>query len=154
MKHVVDLVRADQHAPATRLMAVLLDELRTGICTEPTDAAGTQLHHRRVINAAVARICESPADAPTVAELAADGGYSVAHFTRLFREQIGLPPRDFLVRQRIDRARLLLRDTPLSISQIADSLGYASVYFFSRQFRQIAGISPRTYRARATASRR
>lgn len=146
MKHVVELVREQQLDAATRLMEAFLAELRAGICTEPAGVAGTALHHRRVIDAAVARIRESPGEAPTVAELAADGGYSVAHFTRLFREHVGLPPREFLVQQRIERARMLLRETPLSVSQIAAGLGYTSVFFFSRQFKQVTGMSPKGYR--------
>lgn len=150
MKHVVELVRESQLDAATRLMGAFLAELRDGICTQPTGLAGTELHHRQVIDAAVARIRESPGEAPTVAQLADDAGYSVAHFTRLFREHVGMPPREFLVQQRVERAKMLLRDTPLSISQIAASLGYTSVFFFSRQFRQVAGVSPKVYRAKTT----
>ena len=146
LSHVADLFMANQRDAATSLFEVLLKELTSGICTEPTSPAGTELHHQQTIDATAAQIRESPHDAPTIAELARRAGYSVSHFSRLFHERTGQSPRDFLVDRRIERARQLLRETPMTISQIADVMGYSSVFFFSRQFKQRLGVSPATYR--------
>lgn len=143
---VVDLVEAGQPKLATDLLGFALEELRSGICTEATSASGTALHHHRVIEAAAARIREAPHEIDSIEKLARQAGYSVAHFSRLFTEHVGRPPRDYIVQRRIERACQLLRDTPMTISQIADVLGYSSVFFFSRQFKQRYGLAPSAYR--------
>jgi transcriptional regulator GlxA family with amidase domain len=55
-----------------------------------------------------------------------------------------------MIRRRIQRAATLLSESSLTISQIADAMGYRDVYFFSRQFKQKMGQSPRTYRSGPT----
>lgn len=145
---VVDLVEAGHRVLATQLLQFVLDELLQGVCTEAPSASGTALHHHRLIEAAAARIREAPHEIDSVETLARQAGYSVAHFSRLFSEHLGRSPRDYIVERRVERARQLLVDTPMTISQIADVLGYGSVFFFSRQFKQRTGISPRAFRDR------
>ncbi len=85
-------------------------------------------------------------DVAAVAEVA---GLSRTQFNRVFQREMGIAPVTYIIRRRMERARFLLRESRLSISQIADTLGYRDVYFFSRQFRQATGESPRTYRKKA-----
>jgi AraC-like DNA-binding protein len=54
---------------------------------------------------------------------------------------------DFIVEARLNRARQLLLESTLSVSQIADELGYEDVFFFSRQFKERTGRTPTEYRA-------
>ncbi|MFW6059841.1 MAG: helix-turn-helix domain-containing protein [Phycisphaeraceae bacterium] len=82
------------------------------------------------------------------ADLARRLNLSADHFTRLFRRTFGVPPRRWLVEQRIRDATTLLVDSTLNVSQIADELGYPDVYQFSRQFSAVMGMSPRAYRQR------
>lgn len=145
---VVDLIEAGHRKLATELFGFVILELRQGICTETSETSGTALHHHRVVEAAAARIREAPNEVESVESLAKQAGYSMGHFSRLFTEHIGHSPRDYIVQRRIERARQLLHDTPMTISQIADVLGYSSVFFFSRQFKQRVGMSPREFRAR------
>ena len=79
-------------------------------------------------------------------ELAAAANLSVPHFSELFRKQTGYAPIDFLIRQRIQRACLLLDTTGNAISAIATEVGYNDPYYFTRSFRRIMGSSPRAYR--------
>lgn len=144
--HIVDLAEQGHQAMGSQLLSFVLQELRSGICTETSGVSGTALHHHRLIEAAAARIREAPTEIESVDSLARKAGYSVAHFSRLFTEHIGHSPRDYIVQRRIERAQQLLLDTPMTISQIADVLGYSSVFFFSRQFKQRVGMSPREYR--------
>jgi iron complex transport system substrate-binding protein len=60
---------------------------------------------------------------------------------------IGLSPKEFIVRVRMERAAALLRESSQTISEISDGLGYQDVGFFSRQFKQKFGISPARFRA-------
>ncbi|WP_081722195.1 helix-turn-helix domain-containing protein [Geminisphaera colitermitum] len=67
---------------------------------------------------------------------------------RRFRERTGLSPARWVIRCRVERAALLLRETPMKIAAIAEACGYADVYFFARQFHQITGRPPGAWRRR------
>lgn len=73
------------------------------------------------------------------------------YFTRIFRRTFRLPPRVWILRQRIRMAAVALAQSTGNISQIATRLGYPDIYLFSRQFKQVMGKSPRRYRAEAGA---
>lgn len=92
------------------------------------------------------RISEDPSAEWSVEALAVVAGLSRAQFTRLFGRSAGLPPNRYLIRARIDRARTLLRESALTVSMIAETLGYGEVSFFSRQFKRLTGTSPLAYR--------
>jgi len=78
--------------------------------------------------------------------MASQAGYSPDHFSRLFKRILGISPQAHAIRVRIDRARQLLIESSLTISQIADALGYDDVFFFSRQFKARTGQTPGQYR--------
>lgn len=67
---------------------------------------------------------------------------SIPQFTRTFRKRFGISARKFVIQQRIDRAGQLLRETRLSIAQVAEAVGYSDHYFFHRQFKQVTGRTP------------
>lgn len=107
---------------------------------------GNEAHHRHLVGRAESSLRENPANPPTIAELARQAGYSPSHFSRVFRKITGYSPQTAMVNARIDRARHLLRTTPMTVSQVADALNYSDLYFFSRQFKKFTGQSPRQYR--------
>ena len=86
---------------------------------------------------------------PSVAELARHWGYSRYHFSRLFVAHLGMPPRTYIRNSRLALAKELLRETELSISQVAALAGYVDLVRFSHAFRQGLGQSPTAYRHRA-----
>jgi AraC family transcriptional regulator, arabinose operon regulatory protein len=100
----------------------------------------------------VTSLLESPGHWRSVAEMARCAGCSPAHFSRRFRTLTGKSPNRFLVERRIERAGRLLTDSPLRIGEIAEALGYADVYFFSRQFRKETGLTPTAWRRRNRGS--
>jgi transcriptional regulator GlxA family with amidase domain len=57
-----------------------------------------------------------------------------------------MSPGNFVVQARVQRAQQLALETDMSMSQIAEALGYSDVHFFSRQFKQWAGQSPGSMR--------
>jgi len=85
----------------------------------------------------------------TPSALAQACGFSTGYFSRLFRQQFGRTPQDHLVARRVARARHLLMESDLSVQQVAQSLGYRDIYFFTRQFKQHVGLPPATFRAAA-----
>ena len=89
-----------------------------------------------------------------VRRLAGVSGVSEAHFARSFRQAFGVPPHRYLLTRRIERARTLLRDTDLSVTEIAFATGWNSMGTFGRVFRDVTGESPGELRTREKAAPR
>ena len=88
----------------------------------------------------------------SVPRLARVSGVSKAHFARSFKEAFGVPPHRYLLTRRIERAAALLRDTTLSVTEIAFQTGWNSLGTFGRTFRDVTGESPNELRAREKAA--
>lgn len=86
-----------------------------------------------------------------VRRLAQVSAVSAAHFAREFKRAFGVPPHRYLLTRRIERATALLRDTNLSIIEIALQTGWGSVGTFGRIFSEITGVSPGEFRARESS---
>src|SRR5204862_7936428 len=84
----------------------------------------------------------------TVETLAACSGMSRASFAAKFRGKTGSTPLDYLTKQRIARARTLLREE-LPIAEIASRVGYESQISFARAFGRIVGTTPGAFRRQA-----
>jgi AraC-like DNA-binding protein len=87
-----------------------------------------------------------------VRRLARVSGVSEAHFARSFKEAFGTPPHRYLLTRRIERAKALLRETDLPITEVAFQTGWGSLGTFGRTFRDITGESPRELRTREKAA--
>jgi transcriptional regulator GlxA family with amidase domain len=83
-----------------------------------------------------------------VGRLACVSGASEAHFARSFKEAFGVPPHRYLLTRRIERATALLRDSDLSITEIAFQTGWNSLGTFGRTFRDVTGENPGAIRVR------
>ncbi|MEO7042532.1 MAG: helix-turn-helix transcriptional regulator [Gemmatimonadaceae bacterium] len=90
----------------------------------------------------------------SVSQLARVSHVSEAHFARSFKEAFGIPPHRYLLTRRIERATALLRDSNLSITEIAFQTGWRSLGTFGRIFRDITGEKPSAIRVRARAAAR
>ncbi|MEO8669924.1 MAG: helix-turn-helix transcriptional regulator [Tahibacter sp.] len=86
----------------------------------------------------MAASCHQELDVP---ELARRASYSPWHFIRAFHAVYGETPHAYLVKQRLERARRLVRSSPLAISEIALAIGFENRCAFSRLFKQRFGIS-------------
>lgn len=69
------------------------------------------------------------------------------HFSRLFKQSMGASPYQYLIRQRVERAKSLLKTSDRPIVDIALECGFNSHSHLSKQFRQVTGMTPKTYRA-------
>lgn len=148
MHRIIELnAEPDAAEAATALMGGLLAELiREHAAAVARQTPGTDQRHREVILRLLALIRESPAQAPTVAELARTAGYSVDYFSRLFLKVTGQRPQTFIIHAKIERAQLLLAESDLTIGMIAEALGFDDLFYFSRLFRQKTGQSPTEFR--------
>ncbi|MDB6080116.1 MAG: helix-turn-helix protein, partial [Akkermansiaceae bacterium] len=95
---------------------------------------------------AIRKLQSEPMKDWTLPELAAGAGMSVPHFSDLFTKQAGVPPKQFLIQQRLQIASALIQEPGLSVAQIAARVGYEDPYYFSRLFHKHTGQSPQSYR--------
>jgi AraC family transcriptional regulator len=82
----------------------------------------------------------------TIAQLAAVVHLSQFHFARAFKAATGQPPHRYVRRQRIERAKILLSVTRLSVCEVADRVGFSNQSHFTAQFRRLTGVTPKAYR--------
>lgn len=83
-----------------------------------------------------------------LARLADEAGMNELHFSRLFKRTTGFSPSQYLIRLRMERARLLLRETSRSVIEIGLAVGYSRSSHFTQVFRREVGVSPTEYRGR------
>ena len=85
---------------------------------------------------------------PRPADLARQVNLSPDHFSRVFRQTFGMPPRRWLLEQRIQHAAALLAESERPVGDVAAELGYEDVFLLSRQFKAVMGTAPSAYRKR------
>lgn len=78
----------------------------------------------------------------SLAEIAQVASVSVSHLKTLFRRSTGTPVHQYILRRRVERAKLLLQDQNLSIAQIAFATGFAHQSHLARHMRKILGVTP------------
>ncbi len=84
----------------------------------------------------------------SIEELCTRFHISPGYMRRLFQRHTGESPIRHIIRIRLEKARRMLRESPLSVAEIAYECGFSSPYYFSRLFRQETGVSPSQYRHR------
>ena len=78
--------------------------------------------------------------------VAREVGMSYFHFSRAFKQSMGMTLTNYIAERRIERAKRLMQDTALPISEIALRSGFSSQSHFTTSFRRFAGITPRSFR--------
>jgi AraC-like DNA-binding protein len=107
--------------------------------------SGLELEQHQAVEALCADIRAVPGKYTAVRDMAEHMGYTPQHFARVFRKFKATSPKSFLIRTRIERAKIYLTAS-YSIGRIAELLGYSDVYFFSKQFKTCTGMSPSEWR--------
>jgi AraC family transcriptional regulator len=79
-------------------------------------------------------------------EMAQSIGSSTAHFTRMFRKSTGETPHQFVLRQRVERAKTMLRAPVVRVLDVAVACGFKTQQHFAQVFRDVCGVSPTQYR--------
>ena len=79
-------------------------------------------------------------------DMAAAANLSRFHFARAFKKTVGEPPYAYVLRQRIERAKALLRTTKMQVNEVAVGAGFKTASHFVRAFQQSVGASPGSFR--------
>lgn len=149
MRSIPELMQAGdagyQQIMAARTLEVLA---RIRIPPPATDDAATL---ERKIQLARMDLLAHATDAYDLEALARRLGMSYSGFRSRFRERTGSSPRQFQLQIRINRARALLTQTDLPVAEIAEQMGFSSLYYFSRFFKQKTGVSPSEHRNKTTS---
>ena len=101
-----------------------------------------------IVGKAIRLLHHNPAHPWTVAALADAIGVSRATLARRFTELVGEPPMSFLTGWRLAIAADLLREPDVTVSAVAQRVGYSSPFALSTAFKRLWGVSPRQHRAR------
>jgi AraC family transcriptional regulator len=99
---------------------------------------------------AVVEYIEDHLDAsPTLDQMAAIACLSVYHFARQFRRATGLPPHQYVIARRVERAKHLLQGGRLSVAEVSARAGFSDQSQFCHHFKRIVGITPSQFRTPA-----
>lgn len=101
---------------------------------------------RRQLRQAIAYIHDHLAADLTIGAIADEVGMSHYYFSRLFKQSMGVSPYRYVMGQRVEAAKTLLKQTPLSIAAIAAQTGFTSQNQLTIQFRNFTGTTPIKYR--------
>jgi AraC-like DNA-binding protein len=107
----------------------------------------------RALHLARAFLDDHFADPLEIAHIAARAHFSRYHFIRLFRRVFHETPHQYLTRKRIEKAKELLANSDLSVTEICFAVGFESLGSFSALFRRAVGWAPSVYRARVLEQR-
>ena len=82
-----------------------------------------------------------------VQQLARRFGYNPEYFVRLFHQQMGVTPKQYLLNTQMERAKFLLTTTDLKIKEVAEMVGFSDEKRFMKNFKQQEGMSASSYRS-------
>ena len=125
-----------------KVLAVICKEYRVQKRTPQTVAARHEIDEAfELIDSTIAQ-----GEATDIANISRKIGLSTDHFTRIFRDHVGLRPCEYATRRRADLAAAALLNTDKSITEIALELGYHDAAHFSHSFRHAKKVSPKAFR--------
>ena len=131
-------------AYAYLLMHHLLCNYRTDSLT--AERARAEKNKASRVGEIVAYIGHNAHEPITTASLAAIFHMDEHYFCRLFKSQMGVPPGKYINTYRIEKAEALLRNTDMSITDIALAVGFEDASYFARIFKKQTGLTPREYK--------
>ena len=105
---------------------------------------------RRRLSAVVEYIEEHLDASPTLEQMAAVARLSPYHFARQFKAATGLPPHEYVITRRVERAKQLLQGgADVSLAEVAAKAGFSDQSQFSRHFKRLLGFTPGQFRMSA-----
>ena len=136
------------HAPASPLASLRLTNALHAFLLELCDCADASPQRERgaSIGGVLAAVRERPGRDWSVARMAAVAGLSASRFKARFKEEVGIPPREFVLRTRIEEADRRLEAGREPITNIAFDLGFSSSQYFATVYRRYTGTTPRSRR--------
>jgi AraC-like DNA-binding protein len=107
---------------------------------------GTTSRDEDRVRRAKAYLEENVEGVMSIPQLASVLHISAEHLRRLFRRHVGISPHEYYLQLKMHRARQLLRETALTVKQVAHRLRFESPYHFSKTFKRRTGVSPTRWR--------
>ena len=98
------------------------------------------------VDYAIERLSYAVANKINIEDVAREIRVSHACLTKIFKQEVGITPHQFLLLKRINKAKLLLADTSVDIVNIADECGFSHQSHFTRNFTKEVGVSPLRFR--------
>jgi AraC family transcriptional regulator len=127
------------------VLAVHLIRHTMGAHRLPNSADGVL--QRRKLRSVIEYIMGNLGGSPTLEQMAAVVHLSPYHFARQFKAATGLPPHQYVITRRVERAQHLLRtDGELGLAEVALRVGFPDQSHFSLHFKRIVGVTPRQFR--------
>lgn len=84
--------------------------------------------------------------------LAKELGYNTYYMTKLFKKETGMSMKEYILKERIENAKILLETTSLDINEVSDYLSFHSPSYFSTTFKKVTGYTPLEYRKQSKES--
>lgn len=109
-------------------------------------AANQGQRYSSIVNNAIDYIHTYYAEPLSISNIASAVHLSPFHFVRVFKDYTSMGPHEYLIKYRIDKSKRLLRDTAMSVSEIASLIGFDNVNNFIRNFKRLVGTTPLKYR--------
>ena len=85
----------------------------------------------------------------TLGQMAAVARLSIYHFARQFKAATGLPPHQYVIARRVERAQQLLREDDLSLAEVAAHVGFSDQSQFTHHFKRLVGVTQGQFRMSA-----
>jgi AraC family transcriptional regulator len=101
------------------------------------------------LRAVVEYIEEHLEGCPALGQMATVARLSPYHFARQFKAATGLPPHQYVIARRVERAKQLLQSAELSLVEVALHSGFCDQSQFCRHFKRTVGVTPRRFRTHA-----
>lgn len=145
-----DYLRKPIDVDQLRQTVVTLTAKRLSGTRPGPEPLGAESHVPRAIHPGIARALtyagEHFTESITLSEIAREAFLSKFHFCRLFHREIGFSFREYLQGLRVRRAKGLLADPNLSVTEVAYAAGFNDLSNFDKVFRKIVGVPPSAYR--------
>lgn len=117
--------------------------------------------HQAKLRAGISpQICECcdyismhPEEKTDIQKMAQKCGYTSYYFSKKFKQEVGMSLHDFAAKEKVERAKLMLTQSNLPISDISEALGFNSQSYFGSIFRKIVGMTPSEYQLSHTRSK-
>lgn len=118
-----------------------------------------RVHKAKLRSGISSQICECcnyismhPEENPDIHKMAQKYGYTAYYFSKKFKQEVGMSLHDFAAKEKVERAKILLSQSNLSISDISEALGFNSQSYFGSIFRKNTGMTPSEYQMGHAAS--
>ncbi|HEY4343574.1 MAG TPA: AraC family transcriptional regulator [Parvibaculum sp.] len=154
IEHIGAIFRAELNRASHPAQDMLIDSMAVALCAHLlrsyTNAVGIEERSTASVDvAAIGRAINYIEDNPdriiSLRELAGAAGLSRFHFSRVFKQHLGVSPARYVERTRIEQAKALIVNAEMSLANIAQAVGFADQSHFSRRFRFHEGRTPAAF---------